>query len=79
LAVWDISAPTPMPIAATTLPDDVWARSCAFAGTSWLVFATFGASYRTYDYLHDEWLTGDTVPANGIRAVGVRGYDVTRP
>ena len=67
-----------MPIAATTLPDDVWARSCAFAGTSRLVFSTFGASYRTYDYLHDQWQTGDTVPTNGISEVCVRGNDVTR-
>jgi WD40 repeat protein len=69
LAVWDISTPTPMPIAATTLPDDVWARSCAFAGMSRLVFGTFGARYRTYDYLLDEWLTGDTAPTNGISAI----------
>jgi WD40 repeat protein len=79
LAVWDISTPTPMPIAATTVPDDVWARSCAFAGTSRLVFGTFSASYRTYDYLRDEWLAGDIAPTNGIRAVCVRGNDITRP
>jgi toxoflavin biosynthesis protein ToxC len=78
LAVWDISTPTPVPIAATTLPDDVWARSCAFAGTSWLVFGTFGAGYRTYDYLQDEWLTGDIAPTNCISAVCVRGNDITR-
>jgi toxoflavin biosynthesis protein ToxC len=78
LAVWDISTPTPMPLAATTLPDDVWARSCAFAGTSWLVFGTFGAGYRTYDYLQDEWLTGDIAPTNCISAVCVRGNDITR-
>jgi hypothetical protein len=55
LAVWDISTPTPMPIAATTLPDDVWVRSCAFAGMSRLVFGTSGTRYRTYDYLLDQW------------------------
>jgi toxoflavin biosynthesis protein ToxC len=78
LAVWDISTPTPIPIAATTLPDDVWARSCAFAGTSWLVFGTLGAGYRTYDYIQDEWLTSDIVPTNRISAVCVRGNDITR-
>jgi toxoflavin biosynthesis protein ToxC len=78
LAVWDISTPTPMPIAATTLPDDVWARSCAFVGTSRLVFGTFGANCHTYDYLRDEWLTGDIAPTNGINPVCVRGNDITR-
>jgi WD40 repeat protein len=77
LAVWDISTSTPVPIAATTLPNDVWARSCAFAGTSRLIFETFGAGYRTYDYLRDEWLTGDIAPTDGIRTVCVRGNDVT--
>jgi WD40 repeat protein len=57
LAVWDISTPTPMPIAATILPDDVWARSCAFTGTSRLIFGTSGTSHRVYDYLLDEWQT----------------------
>jgi toxoflavin biosynthesis protein ToxC len=79
LAVWDISTPTPMPIAATTLPDDVWARSCAFAGTSRLVFGTFSAAHRAYDYLRDEWLTGDIASTYGINAVCVRGSDTTRP
>jgi toxoflavin biosynthesis protein ToxC len=79
LAVWDISTPTPMPIAATTLPDDVWARSCAFAGTSRLVFGTFGTTHRTYDYIHDEWQAGDIAPTNGVRAVCVRSNDITRP
>jgi WD40 repeat protein len=79
LAVWDISSANPMPIAATTLPDDVWARSCAFAGTSRLVFATSGASHRTYDYLRDEWQASDTAPTNGISAMCVRGSESTRP
>jgi WD40 repeat protein len=78
LAVWDIASVNPTPIAATTLPDDVWARSCAFAGASRLVFATFGATHRTYDYRCDEWLAGDVAPANGISAVCVRGNDITR-
>jgi toxoflavin biosynthesis protein ToxC len=66
-----------MPIAATTLPDDVWARPCAFAGTSGLVFETFGAGYRTYDYLRDEWRAGDIAPTDGMSAVCVGGNDVT--
>jgi toxoflavin biosynthesis protein ToxC len=58
LGVWDISTPTPMPVAATILPDDVWARSCAFAGISRLVFKTLGPGCRVYDYLLDKWQTG---------------------
>jgi toxoflavin biosynthesis protein ToxC len=58
LGVWDISTPNPVPVAATILPDDVWARSCAFAGASRLVFRTLGASCRIYDYLLDKWQTG---------------------
>jgi toxoflavin biosynthesis protein ToxC len=77
LAVWDISTSTPVPIAATTLPDDVWPRPCAFAGTSRLIFETFDAGYRTYDYLHDEWRAGDSAPTDDIRTVCVRGNDVT--
>jgi hypothetical protein len=65
LAVWDISLATPAPLAATTLPDDVWARSCAFVGTSGLIFGTFGTSCRTYDYLRDELLTVNIAPING--------------
>jgi toxoflavin biosynthesis protein ToxC len=79
LGVWDISTPTPVPVAATILPDDVWARSCAFAGLSRLVFRTLGAGYRIYDYLLDKWLTGDNAPASGTNAVRFRGNDITHP
>jgi toxoflavin biosynthesis protein ToxC len=75
LGVWDISSASPAPIAATTLPDDVWARSCAFAGLSRLIFGTFSASCRTYDYARDEWRAGDIAPASGVHAVCVRGND----
>jgi toxoflavin biosynthesis protein ToxC len=64
LGVWDISTPTPMPVAVTILPDDVWARSCAFAGMSRLVFKTLGAGYRIYDYLLDKWQASDPTPPN---------------
>jgi WD40 repeat protein len=80
LGVWDISTPTPMPVAATILPDDVWGRSCAFAGVSRLIFRTIGAGYRFYDYLLDKWQTGHIAPADGCScAVCVGGSDITRP
>jgi toxoflavin biosynthesis protein ToxC len=75
LGVWDISSANPTPIAATTLPDDVWTQSCAFAGRSRLVFGTSGAGYRIYDYLLDEWHTGTVERTNSVQAVGVRGND----
>jgi toxoflavin biosynthesis protein ToxC len=76
LGVWDISTPNPVPVAATILPDDVWARSCAFAGLSRLVFKTFSAGCRIYDYLRNEWRAGDIAPVGGVHAVCVRGDDV---
>jgi toxoflavin biosynthesis protein ToxC len=79
LGVWDISTPTPVPVVATILPDDVWARSCAFAGLSRLVFRTLGAGYRIYDYLRDEWQAGHNAPANGANAVRFCGNDSPRP
>jgi toxoflavin biosynthesis protein ToxC len=79
LGVWDISTATPVPVAATILPDDVWARSCAFAGLSRLVFRTLNAGYRIYDYLLDKWHAGDIAPASGTNAVRFRGNDTTRP
>jgi toxoflavin biosynthesis protein ToxC len=77
--VWDISTPNPVPVAATILPDDVWARSCAFAGLSRLVFRTVGASYRIYDYLLDKWQASDLTPTSGTNTVRFRGNDSTRP
>jgi toxoflavin biosynthesis protein ToxC len=76
LGVWDISSANPVPVAATILPDDVWARSCAFAGLSRLVFRTLGAGRRVYDYLRNEWRADNTAPGGGIHAMCVRGDDV---
>ncbi|MBO0879333.1 MAG: hypothetical protein J2P17_02940 [Mycobacterium sp.] len=76
LGVWDISSATPTPIAATTLPDDVWPRSCAFVGLSRLVFGTPAAGCRTYDYRCNEWEAGAVAPTNSVHAVGVRGNDI---
>jgi toxoflavin biosynthesis protein ToxC len=68
-----------VPVAATILPDDVWARSCAFAGLSRLVFRTLGAGYRLYDYLLDKWQDSDIAPTNSISATCVRGNNITCP
>jgi WD40 repeat protein len=80
LAVWDISTPTPMPIAATTLPDDVQARSCAFAGMSRLIFRTHDANYRIYDYLLDKWQSGEfRTHQNDTSATSLDDNNTTHP
>jgi toxoflavin biosynthesis protein ToxC len=69
MRLWDLSAPVPVPRTQADLPDDVWPRSCAFAAGSHLVFSTFGARYRTYDYERSRWLDEEVPPTRGINAV----------
>lgn len=69
MRLWDLSAPTPVQVAEADLLDDVWPRSCAFAAGSNLVFSTFGARYRTYDYGRSRWLDEEVPPTHGINAV----------
>ncbi len=57
-----------MPLDVAVLPDDVWPRSCAFADGTTLVFATFGATYRTYDYERRAWDAGAVAPTLGRNA-----------
>ncbi|GAB2786835.1 WD40 repeat domain-containing protein [Streptomyces daliensis] len=69
MRLWDVSGDTPSQVDATDLPDDVWPRSCAFAGGTTLVFATFGARYRGYDYRTRTWETAEVAPTGGVNAV----------
>lgn len=69
MRLWDVSRRTPEANLTADLPPDVWPRSCAFAGDSQLVFATFGATYRTYDYSDGLWETAPIEPTYGINAV----------
>ncbi|MGX7826339.1 WD40 repeat domain-containing protein [Actinokineospora sp. 24-640] len=69
MRLWDVTGGTPVPSATTGLPADVWPRSCAFAGTSSLVFATFGATYRAYDYRSGVWEDTPIEPTYGYNAV----------
>ncbi|QNP68661.1 WD40 repeat domain-containing protein [Streptomyces roseirectus] len=64
MRLWDVSSGSPESLDTADLPPDVWPRSCAFAGGTRLVFATFGATYRGYDYQTRAWDTA-TVPATG--------------
>ncbi|MFH9084853.1 WD40 repeat domain-containing protein [Streptomyces sp. NPDC017673] len=69
MRLWDVSSAVPVARDTTDLPDDVWPRSCAFAGGTRLVFATFGATYRGYDYHTRTWDTAVVPPTGGVNAV----------
>jgi toxoflavin biosynthesis protein ToxC len=69
MRLWDLSGHAPARLAEAALLDDVWPRSCAFAAGSSLVFSTFGARYRTYDYGLGKWLREEVPPTRGINAV----------
>lgn len=71
MRLWDVSRRTPVATATATLPSDVWPRSCAFAGGSSLVFATFGSTYRTYDYAAQVWDDAVIEPTYGVNAVAI--------
>jgi WD40 repeat protein len=75
MSLWDVSDGTPAPLDQAELPADVWPRTCAFAAGSTLVFGTFGATYRTYDYESHEWLTEPVAETNGINAACGYGGD----
>lgn len=69
MRLWDVSSGLPRARDTAALPDDVWPRSCAFAGGSRLVFATFGASYRGYDYARQVWDSAEVPTTGGVNAV----------
>lgn len=67
LRVWDTSSGL-APVASSSLPSDVWPRSCAFLDDSTLVFATFGTSYATYRIDDDSWDLGGVDATPGVNA-----------
>ncbi|KOT34868.1 WD repeat-containing protein [Streptomyces caelestis] len=69
MRLWDVSSGQPRPLDSASLPADVWPRSCAFAADSRLVFATFGATYRGYDYEARVWDTSEIPRTGGVNAV----------
>lgn len=76
MRLWDIAPGQPAQVAEFDIPDDVWPRSCAFAAGSTLVFSTFGATYRTFDYGHGKWRDSEVPPTGGINAVCTRDGSV---
>ncbi len=69
MRLWDVDGGELALADVSALPDDVWPRSCAFAGASTLVFGTFGSTYRSYDYRQREWETASIAPTLGRNAV----------
>ncbi|WND32890.1 WD40 repeat domain-containing protein (plasmid) [Streptomyces sp. BB1-1-1] len=71
LRVWDTSDGL-APVASSSLPSDVWPRSCAFLDGNTLVFATFGTSYATYRIDDASWDLDGVDDTPGVNAVIAR-------
>lgn len=69
MLLWTVASEGITQIDRAAIPDDVWARSCAFTAGTTIVFGTFGASYRTYDYVQRKWRDDHINPTYGINAV----------
>ncbi|WP_329172278.1 WD40 repeat domain-containing protein [Streptomyces sp. NBC_01477] len=76
LLLWETSGGDLRKVGQSEIPDDVWPRSCAFAAGTVLVFGTFGASYRSFDYSSGEWSTSEVAPTPGVNAVVAHGGSV---
>ncbi|MFL6110927.1 MAG: WD40 repeat domain-containing protein, partial [Catenulispora sp.] len=76
LILWGTGGEQLERVGQSEIPDDVWPRSCAFAAGSTIVFGTFGAAYRTYDYVAGVWNDSDVPPTPGVNAVCARDGDV---
>ncbi|MFE4176158.1 WD40 repeat domain-containing protein [Streptomyces sp. NPDC056909] len=72
MRLWDVSSGAPALRDSVDLPPVVWPRSCAFAGTSSIVFGTFGDSYHRYDFEEGAWADDPIEPTGGLNAVGVQ-------
>jgi WD40 repeat protein len=53
----------------SSLPPEVWPRSCAFEDDEHIVFATFHSTYRRYNWRNDVWETSQISPTQGVNAV----------
>lgn len=69
MRLWAVDGEEMRLLSSTALPADVWPRSCAFSGEHQIVFATFGAKYRTYDYKAESWDEDDVGETFGCNAV----------
>jgi len=72
LRVWSTGGPELKPVATSTLPAEVWPRSCAFLDAKTLAFATFGSSYAVYHIDSARWDLEGVLPTPGVNAVTVQ-------
>ncbi len=68
LRVWKVASSALTPIAQSTIPPEVWPRSCAFLDENTLVFATFGSSYAVFHIPTGEWNLDKVCATDGINA-----------
>lgn len=71
LRVWSASGSELQSVAQSTMPAEVWPRSCAFLDAQTLAFATFGSSYAVYHVDTDRWDLEGVLPTGGVNAVAV--------
>jgi len=69
MGLWHVGSGLPEPAGVTALPPEVWPRSCSFEGDDHLVFSTFHASYRRYDWRRARWDDTELAPTHGVNAV----------
>ncbi|HEY0167844.1 MAG TPA: WD40 repeat domain-containing protein [Jatrophihabitans sp.] len=66
--LWNVTGDEIVAVSDTSIPEDVWARSCAFGAGTTLVFGTFGSRYRTFDYATGKWDEAPIAPTFGVNA-----------
>lgn len=76
MLLWETTPHGLVQVDKADIPTDVWPRSCAFAAGATIVFGTFGASYRTYDYGRRAWQDTTVRPTYGANAVCVHNGSV---
>jgi WD40 repeat protein len=68
--IWSVSPEGNLSVIATsTLPPEVWPRSCAFINGETIAFATFGSTYATLALKNLIWNTSAVDPTPGINSI----------
>ena len=71
LRVWSARGPQLECLARSSMPAEIWPRSCAFLSADRLAFATFGSSYAVYHIESDRWDLDGVGSTGGVNAVTV--------
>ncbi|WP_323122707.1 WD40 repeat domain-containing protein [Burkholderia alba] len=69
MRLWQVGKGLPESIGVAQLPPEIWPRSCSFEGDDHLVFSTFHAAYRRYDWKRSRWDEAELAPTLGANAV----------